>query len=122
MSATRCARSRPPQFVQPKRFSRDEYYKYQWRSKPFILGPDAGASRYKDIFHQLKLNPLHESQNSSLMSYFVTHMGKIKRRSETQLTWKNQRRIGKAIRRAKMMGIIPVLSRRTLDNDDLARR
>ena len=56
------------------------------------------------------------------MSYFVTHMGKIKRRSETQLTWKNQRRIGKAIRRAKMMGIIPVLSRRTLDNDDLARR
>lgn len=56
------------------------------------------------------------------MSRFVTSMGKIKSRSETQLTWKNQRRIGKAIRRAKMMGIIPVLSRRQLLRDDLDRR
>lgn len=48
------------------------------------------------------------------MSRFVTTMGKIKGRNETNLTWKNQRRLGKAIRRAKMMGIIPVLSRRHL--------
>lgn len=41
-------------------------------------------------------------------------MGKIKSRAETGLTWKNQRRLGKAIRRAKMMGVIPVLSRRPL--------
>ena len=27
------------------------------------------------------------------------------------LTWKNQRRLGKAIRRAKAMGIIPVFSK-----------
>lgn len=52
--------------------------------------------------------------NSTLLSHFVTDMGKIRKRADTQLTWKNQRRLGKAIRRAKMMGIIPVLSRRSL--------
>ena len=48
------------------------------------------------------------------MSEFVTRMGRIKKRNETRLTWKNQRKLGKAVRRAKMMGIIPVLSRRHL--------
>lgn len=45
-------------------------------------------------------------------------MGKIKPRSQTKLTWRSQRRLGKAIRRAKMMGIIPVLSRRVLIRDE----
>ena len=48
------------------------------------------------------------------MSEFVTRMGRIKKRNETRLTWKNQRKLGKAVRRAKMMGIIPVLSKRPL--------
>jgi small subunit ribosomal protein S18 len=33
-------------------------------------------------------------------------MGKIKSRAETGLTWKNQRRVGKMVRRARAMGLV----------------
>ncbi|PIL37045.1 hypothetical protein GSI_00737 [Ganoderma sinense ZZ0214-1] len=102
------------QFVQPKDFSRAQYNKQRSRLKRPALGPDARSSRYLDPLHQLGIDPLKESLNSALLSHFVTTMGKIKKRSETNLTWRNQRRVGKAIRRAKMMGIIPVLSKRQL--------
>ena len=126
----RCAHSRstiprPPahaplhlQFVQPKRFSREGYYKRAARLRRPLLGPDAKTSMRLDLFHQMQFNPLRECQNSSLLQRFVTPMGKIKKRSETNLTWKNQRRVGKAVRRAKMMGIIPVLSSRVLIRTD----
>jgi hypothetical protein len=45
------------------------------------------------------------------MASFVTDMGKIRGRADTKLTRKSQRRLGKAIRRAKMMGLTPMLSR-----------
>ena len=38
-------------------------------------------------------------------------MGRIIPRDQTMLTWKNQRKLGQAIRRAKAMGIIPVFSK-----------
>lgn len=42
------------------------------------------------------------------MSYaFLNPMGMIKSRAQTGLTWKSQRRVGKMIRRARHMGIIP---------------
>ena len=107
--------------MQPKNFSRDGYNKPRTFKKRPDLGPDASTSRHTDVFHQTGLDPLAESLNSSLLSRFVTSMGKIQRRSDTQLTWRNQRRVAKAIRRAKMMGTIPVLSRRQLfDNSDAA--
>ncbi|KAI0774164.1 hypothetical protein C8Q74DRAFT_814565 [Fomes fomentarius] len=109
------------QLTQPKQFTRAEYNKARSFTKRPLLGPDAATSKELDIFYQLGYDPLKECQNSSLMSHFVTSMGKIKGRNETKLTWKNQRRIGKAIRRAKMMGIIPVLSRRDLLRDDMNR-
>jgi small subunit ribosomal protein S18 len=85
--------------------------------KPIILkrpylGPPAKESRRKDVFHQLGIDPLRESFNPALLSYFVTEMGRVASRAETQLTWKSQRRLSKAIRRAKMMGIIPLHSRK----------
>ncbi|KAH9844194.1 uncharacterized protein C8Q71DRAFT_731701 [Rhodofomes roseus] len=83
------------------------------RKKP-MCGPNAKESRQLDMFHQLNIDPLQEALNSRLLTGFVSEMGKIKSRADTKLTWRNQRRLGKAIRRAKMMGIIPVLSRRTL--------
>ncbi|KAI0327785.1 hypothetical protein GY45DRAFT_1308101 [Cubamyces sp. BRFM 1775] len=104
----------PDEFVQPRDFTREVYLSRQLGRKKPLLGPDASTSRYLDVFHQSDIDPLNECQNSMLMSRFVTSMGKIKGRNETNLTWKNQRRLGKAIRRAKMMGIIPVLSRRPL--------
>ncbi|KAK7695965.1 hypothetical protein QCA50_000604 [Cerrena zonata] len=83
-------------------------------SKRPLLGPSVKESKRRDLFHQLGIDPLHESFNSSLLSSYVTGMGKIKGRSETGLTWKSQRRLGKSIRRAKMIGIIPILCKRTL--------
>ncbi|RDX55496.1 hypothetical protein OH76DRAFT_1339377, partial [Lentinus brumalis] len=102
------------QFTRPKSFSRAEYNKDRSWTKRQLLGPDAATSKELDVFYQMNLDPLKECRNTSLLSRFVTNMGKIRGRSETKLTWKNQRRMGKAIRRAKMMGIIPVLSRRPL--------
>jgi len=85
--------------------------------KPIILkrpylGPSAKESRRKDVFHQLGIDPLRESFNPVLLSHFVTDMGRVVSRAETQLTWKSQRRLSKAIRRAKMMGIIPLHSKK----------
>jgi len=75
------------------------------------LGPPAKESRRKDVFHQLGIDPLRESFNPNLLSYFVTDMGRVAGRAETRLTWRSQRRLSKAIRRAKMMGIIPLHSK-----------
>lgn len=78
------------------------------------LGPPRAIAERTDFLYQSGIDPVKEAMNSSLMSAFVTDMGKIRSRGESSLTWKSQRRVGKAIRRAKMMGIIPVLSRRPL--------
>ncbi|EGO27856.1 hypothetical protein SERLADRAFT_383498 [Serpula lacrymans var. lacrymans S7.9] len=81
------------------------------RPKPALVGPGRREARRQDVFYQLGIDPLHESQNAALLSAFVTEMGKIRPRTQTGLTTKTQRRLGKAIRRAKMMGVIPWLSR-----------
>ncbi|EMD40807.1 hypothetical protein CERSUDRAFT_131096 [Gelatoporia subvermispora B] len=83
--------------------------------KPYAVGPDRAEAESSDLFHQLEIDPLAECMNSTLLSYYVTKMGRIQSRAETKLTWRNQRRLGKAIRRAKKMGIIPFFSKRPLD-------
>ncbi|KAH9045511.1 hypothetical protein EDB85DRAFT_2137551 [Lactarius pseudohatsudake] len=83
-----------------------------FRRKRALLGPGAAESRRGDWFHQLDIDPLNEATNPRLLSYFVTDMGKMKSRAETQLTWRNQRRLTKAVRRAKMMGVMPILNKR----------
>jgi len=82
-----------------------------FRRKRALLGPGATESRQNDWFHQLGIDPLDEATNPRLLSYFVTGMGKVKRRADTKLTWHNQRRLTKAIRRAKMMGVMPILNK-----------
>ena len=79
------------------------------RTKRSLVGPSAADSRYMDAFYQLGIDPLYEATNSILLSSFVTEMGKVKGRAETKLTWHSQRRLTRAIRRAKMMGIMPTL-------------
>ncbi|KZT74281.1 hypothetical protein DAEQUDRAFT_701472 [Daedalea quercina L-15889] len=106
------------QFLSPNQLSHKSLTKEKTARKKPALGPSRIESRRLDMFHQLQIDPLKEAMNSRLMSDFVTQMGKIKSRSETKLTWRSQRRLGKAIRRAKMMGIIPVLSKRMLTRDD----
>jgi small subunit ribosomal protein S18 len=70
------------------------------------LGPSAPKARQSDPFHILSVNPLNEAINPDLVSSYLTQMGKIKTRAETGLTWKNQRRIGKMVRRARAMGLV----------------
>jgi small subunit ribosomal protein S18 len=82
-----------------------------FRRRRALLGPGASESRQNDWFYQLGIDPLDEATNPRLLSYFVTDMGKVKNRAETKLTWRNQRRLAKAIRRAKMMGIMPILNK-----------
>src|SRR5579863_3199411 len=82
-----------------------------FRRKRALLGPGAAESRRNDWFYQLGIDPLDEATNPRLLSYFVTDMGKVKNRAETKLTWRSQRRLTKAIRRAKMMGIMPILNK-----------
>ncbi|KAF8735029.1 hypothetical protein AX14_002843 [Amanita brunnescens Koide BX004] len=74
------------------------------------VGPPPAQARYNDVFHQFGIDPLSMALNPALLSRYVSEIGKIYGRPITHLTMKSQRRIGKAIRRAKMMGIIPVHS------------
>jgi small subunit ribosomal protein S18 len=59
----------------------------------------------------MQIDPLDECMNTTLLSNFVTPMGRIEKRAVTRLTMKSQKRISKAIKRAKMMGIIPIHGR-----------
>jgi len=98
-------------FVKPK----DLTYKSRsrtlppYRKKPSV-GPPRHVARHTDMFLKLDIDPVRECTNHVLLSHFVTKMGRIMPRKDTGLTTKSQRRLGKAIRRAKMMGVIPILS------------
>lgn len=75
------------------------------------LGPPKKQALQTDFYiKQGNLDPLGEPMNHRLHSRFVTNIGKIMNRGQTQLTWRNQRRMGKAVRRARAMGIMPYFS------------
>lgn len=76
-----------------------------------VVAPPTPEARYKDIFRQLNLDPVDFALNPSVLSAYVSEMGKIYGRNITGLTSRSQRRLGKAIRRARMIGILPQLSR-----------
>jgi len=64
-----------------------------------------------DAFDALSINPLHQYKNFSIMSEYMTEMGRIKHSSETGLRPVNQRKIAKAIRRATGLGLMPSVHR-----------
>jgi small subunit ribosomal protein S18 len=88
-----------------------------------------------DVMDQLGINPIHHykvssgtkrgheelcplsqrltviGQNFSIMSEYMTEMGRIKHRRETSLRPVNQRRMAKAIRRAIGIGLMPGVHR-----------
>ncbi|KWU46669.1 hypothetical protein RHOSPDRAFT_31485 [Rhodotorula sp. JG-1b] len=77
-------------------------------SQAFPLGPPTAYAHTHDPFIRYGLDPVEDAQlNPSLLSEFVTTMGKIKPRGKTGLQRKTQRKVGKAIRRARSMGIMP---------------
>ncbi|GAA5826933.1 hypothetical protein JCM11251_002167 [Rhodosporidiobolus azoricus] len=79
-------------------------------SRAYPLGPPTEYGATHDPFVRYGIDPLDPSKgamNSFIPSQYVTSMGKVKSRGQTQLQRKSQRKIGKAIRRARSMGIIP---------------
>ncbi|CAB4406326.1 unnamed protein product [Rhizophagus irregularis] len=68
-----------------------------------------------DTFNALRLNPLIEYKNFTLLSNFVSDMGRILPRSVTGSTAKNQRKLAKAIKRARSFGLIPSTHRRKVN-------
>lgn len=87
------------------------------RTSTPLLGPSKRDAMKTDPFHLLGLNPAKPSladdsyKNGAILSQFATEMGRIQPRNVTGLTRKSQRQVGKAIRRARAIGILPVLSR-----------
>ncbi|RKF82854.1 putative 37s ribosomal protein [Golovinomyces cichoracearum] len=93
----------------------------QWKAGDVYAPHDlhqAELSKYKpraspgvDIFDILDMNPLEHYRNFSMMSEWITPMGRIKSRKETALRPVNQRRLAKAIRRSIGIGIMPSVYR-----------
>ncbi|KXT07513.1 hypothetical protein AC579_198 [Pseudocercospora musae] len=59
-----------------------------------------------DVIDRLGLNPLDHYKNFSIMSEYMTEMGRIKHSNDTNLRPVNQRKMAKAIRRAVGLGIL----------------
>ncbi|CDZ97588.1 RP-S18, MRPS18, rpsR [Phaffia rhodozyma] len=70
------------------------------------LGPPRAIAELIDPFHRLDIDPRKEYLNARLLSTFQTEIGRIKGRAETGLTILAQRRLGKALKRAKNMGLV----------------
>ncbi|MCJ1255670.1 hypothetical protein MMC24_003487 [Lignoscripta atroalba] len=60
-----------------------------------------------DAFDILAINPVDQWKNYSIMSEYMTSMGRIRHSRDTGLRKVNQRRIAKAIKRAVGMGFMP---------------
>ncbi|RIB12604.1 ribosomal protein S18 [Gigaspora rosea] len=70
-----------------------------------------------DVFEKLGLDPLKEYKNFRLLSNFVSDMGRILPRRTTGLSAKTQRKLAKAIKRARSFGLIPATHRRSDEMD-----
>jgi len=102
---------REQNFFKPIELRRDFREFKDIHKRPPPIGPGREA-RHKDIFLQLGIDPRFECENTALMSNLTTRMGKIQPRNVTRFSQRSQRLVGKAIKRAKMMGIVPIFSNR----------
>ncbi|KAF9425250.1 hypothetical protein BGZ94_007700 [Podila epigama] len=59
----------------------------------------------------LNLNPIVEYKNAALLSNYITPLGRLMSREQTGLSAKNQRRLTKAVRRARAMCILSPTSK-----------
>ncbi|CAD6892940.1 unnamed protein product [Tilletia controversa] len=95
-----------------------EQARSRFRARP-LLGPSASLAKRLDPFYKLGLNPSKPSlqddsyKNPSLLTPFVSDLGRILPRNRTGLTRKGQRQVGKAIRRARAMGLVAIFNRGT---------
>ncbi|TRM67618.1 hypothetical protein BD626DRAFT_103502 [Schizophyllum amplum] len=100
-------------FIRPRDFTYKERTKATRfkRARPPSMPPPTYQARAQDLFHKLNIDPLQFSTHPLILRDFVSEMGMIQGRNQTCLTSKSHRRLTRAIKRAKMMGVIPQLSR-----------
>jgi len=82
-------------------------------------GPGTREAATKDPFLFYNIDPVKEALNAHLLNAFLTTMGKIRGRNETLLPRRTQRRMGKAIRRARNLGIVPNMVKAALGSSKL---
>lgn len=71
-------------------------------SLAYPLGPPVTTARTHDPFVRFDISPLDSPMNPWLRTEFCTSMGKIKSRGKTGLQRGSQRKMGKAVRRARV--------------------
>ncbi|KAK4122341.1 ribosomal protein S18 [Parathielavia appendiculata] len=91
----------------PRRWRTGEVYAPKDLSPVEMKKFRQGKRPNKDVVDMFGFNPLDNYRNFSLISEFMTSMGRIKHSSETGLRPVNQRKMAKAIRRAIGMGLHP---------------
>lgn len=121
ITTTERANFRRKEQLQAQARAMERFQKRDWRSGDVYAPHDLSAAearkwgkRYSpttDAFDALDLNPLDLYKNFSIMSEYVTEMGRIRHSSETGLRPVNQRKIAKAIRRAVALGLMPSVHR-----------
>ncbi|KAL9088410.1 MAG: hypothetical protein Q9159_003110 [Coniocarpon cinnabarinum] len=79
-------------------------FRMQTRARSRRLG---GA----DAFDVLRLDPVKEYKNYTMMGEFVSETGRIRSARETGLRAVNQRKLAKAVRRSIGMGLVPSVHR-----------
>ncbi|KAL8927387.1 MAG: hypothetical protein Q9172_001385 [Xanthocarpia lactea] len=106
-------RFRPGDIYAPHDLSPTEQQKWRFRTSSGgnISGRGNPANTHtqnrKDVFDVLGIHPLNEYKNFSMMTEFMTSMGRIRHRRDTGLRGVNQRKMAKAVRRAVGMGLLP---------------
>nr|WCH58087.1 ribosomal protein S18 [Cystoclonium purpureum f. stellatum] len=68
------------------------------------------------IFHNKKSSPIKENElldykNIDLLRKFITDQGKILSRRSTGLTAKQQKKLTKSIKRARILSLLPFLNK-----------
>jgi ribosomal protein S18 len=106
------------QYYSPSFLNIEQHDQEQRKPKRYPeIGPSVAAARQIDPLYKLGLHPGHPSlhddsyKNPLLLVQYVSQMGKIEGRKRTELTRRSQREVGKAIRRLRSMGLIPVMSK-----------
>ncbi|KAH9248904.1 ribosomal protein S18 [Batrachochytrium salamandrivorans] len=89
---------KPKETYLPRELNDRHLEKY---TKKFHLPPT------EDVLKKLNIDPIKEYKNIQMLAHFVTTIGHIKPRIETGLTPENQRKVGRAIKRARAMGLMP---------------
>ncbi|KAE8838168.1 hypothetical protein PTNB85_05503 [Pyrenophora teres f. teres] len=116
----------PPEFAESERLAQYQRQIYRkWQPGDVYAPHDLSGIEQKkwkqgrmkpqeDAFDILGINPVLEYKNFTMMSEYMTEMGRIKHSKDTGLRPKNQRKIAKAIRRAVGLGLMPSVHRHPL--------